>query len=238
MVIANVTDSKKKKISIIIPALNEEEGIERTIKSIPVTELEQMNYEVEILVVDNGSTDRTGELARKAGAKVVYETKRGYGSAYKTGFANATGEILTTADADASYPNEEIPKFVQILEQDNLDFITTNRFANMDKEAMPVTNRFGNFVLNIACRVLFQVDIKDSQSGMWIFKKKILDSAVLKSDGMPLSEELKLEACYFIKCRWKELPIHYRARIGRVKLRAFRDGFENLFYLFKKRISR
>jgi hypothetical protein len=227
-----------KKISIIIPALNEEEGIGKTIQSIPRHELEGMGYGVQILVVDNGSEDKTSELARQAGAEVVFEPRRGYGRAYKTGFANAKGEIIATADADLTYPVEEIPGFVKLLEDEKLDFITTNRFAKMDRSAMSLRNKLGNGVLNLTTRLLFRIDLADSQSGMWVFRRSILDNLVLRSDGMPLSEELKLEACHFAGCRWRELPIEYRARVGKIKLRGWRDGLQNLFYLIRKRFVR
>jgi len=225
-------------ISLIIPALNEEEGIGPVIQAIPKDELEEMGFDVQILVVDGDSQDRTRELASKAGAEVIVEPRRGYGRAYKTGFAHATGDIVATADADLTYPVEDIPKLVRMLLDENLDFITTNRFAGMDKGAMSFRNRIGNGVLNLATRLLFHLNLKDSQSGMWVVKKDILDRLVLKSDEMSFSEELKVEACHFAQCRWKEVPIQYRARLGKIKLRGWRDGLKNLFYLAKKRFAR
>lgn len=227
-----------RKISIVIPALNEERAIEKEISAIPRRKLEEMGFDVQILVIDNGSEDRTGELAMRAGAEVILEPRRGYGRAYKTGFANAVGEIIATADADLTYPVEDIPRFVELLDEENLDFITTNRFAKMDKGAMSLRNKLGNTVLNLVLRLLFRIDLRDSQSGMWIFRRSILDKFVLRSDGMSFSEELKLEACHFTKCRWKELPIHYSSRLGRIKLRGWRDGLQNLLYLMRKRLFR
>ncbi len=225
-------------ISVIIPALNEEEGIERVIRAIPRDELEEMGVNVQVLVVDGNSQDRTRELATKAGAEVIIEPRLGYGRAYKTGFTHATGDIFATADADLTYPVEDMPKFVRILLNEKLDFITTNRFAYMDKGAMPLRNRIGNSLLNLATRLLFRLKLNDSQSGMWIFKRDILDKLVLRSDKMSFSEELKIEALHFAKCRWREIPIQYRARLGKVKLRAWKDGLENLLYLLKKRFGR
>jgi len=227
-----------KTISVVIPARNEKDGIEKTIRSIPKDELEKMGYEVQILVVDNDSNDGTGELAKKAGAEVVFEPRLGYGSAYKAGFAHARGDIIATADADMTYPVEDIPKFIKLSEEQNLDFITTDRYAYMEKGAMSSQHRLGNAILNLVARLLFQISLKDSQSGMWVFRKDLLNKAVLKANSMALSEELKIEAIYFLRCNWREFPIQYRIRVGKVKLRTWKDGFGNLFYLIKKRVVR
>lgn len=225
-------------LSIIIPALNEKEGIQNTIRAIPVAELGEMGCEVEILVVDNGSTDNTPHLARVVGARVIHEPRRGYGYAYKAGFAHATGEIIATADADMTYPVEDIPRMVRMLKEEDLDFITTNRHAFHTNGAMSPLTKFGNQVLHNTTRLLFRINLADSQSGMWVFRKDLLDRAVLRSNAMALSQELKIEACHYTKCRWKEVPIEYRHRVGRSKLRRWRDGFGNLTYLVRKRVVR
>lgn len=228
-----------KKISIVIPALNEEGGIAKTIRAIPKGELERMGYEVQILVVDNNSHDGTGELARETGAEVILEPVHGYGRAYKTGFAHAKGEIIVTADADLTYPVEDIPRLIKVLEQENLDFVTTNRFALMDKDAMSFRNRVGNAILTRTMNILFGLNIKDSQSGMWIFRKDILGKLRLGSDIWSFSHEIKLEACYFNKCRWGEVPIQYTVRIGKPKLlNGWKVGLTDLFHMIKKRVIR
>lgn len=227
-----------RKLSVVIPALNEERSIEAVVKAIPKNELNEMGFEVQILVVDNGSQDRTGELGRKAGAEVVVESRRGYGRAYRTAFAQACGDLIATADADLTYPVEDIPKLVKLLVDENLDFVTTNRFPYMDGDAMPFRNKLGNGVLNLATRLLFRLNLKDSQSGMWLLRKDLLGRLVLRSDAMPFSEELKIEALHFAKCRWREVPIKYRARHGKAKLQPWKHGFQNLLFLVKKRLSR
>ncbi|MFZ5633025.1 MAG: glycosyltransferase family 2 protein [Bacillota bacterium] len=232
-----IKTGEKKLISIVIPALNEAEAIEGVVKAIPKRRLAELGYETQILVVDNGSTDGTGELAKKAGADVVREERRGYGRAYKTGFEKARGEIIVTADADLTYPVEIIPQLVRMLKEQNLDFITTNRFAKMDREAMSLRNRIGNTILNLTTRLLFFADIKDSQSGMWCFKKEIVQHTRLISDHMPFSQELKIRTIKSRKYKWKEVPIEYRTRVGEVKLKGWRDGFLNLLHLFKLRLG-
>lgn len=176
-------------------------------------------------------------LLEKEGAEVILEPRRGYGRAYKTGLNCARGEIIATADADLSYPVEDIPKLVDILEQEDLQFITTNRFAYLRNGAMSFQNKIGNSVLNLTFKLLFGMNVRDSQSGMWVFRRELLDKMVLASESMAFSQELKIEACYFIQCRWKEVPIHYRHRVGKVKLRAWRDGFSNLNQMLLKRVS-
>jgi len=225
------------RISIVIPALNERDGITQTIQAIPKAELESMGYEVQIVVVDNGSNDGTGELAKMAGADVVYEPRRGYGRAFKAGFAHVRSDIIATADADETYPVEDIPRLVKILEQEKLDFLTTNRFAFMEKGAMSQRNKIGNRILSLTMKLLFGLNIKDSQSGMWVFRRSILEELKLNSNT-PFSQELKIEACHFARSSWKEFPINYKPRSGKAKLGGWKVGVGNLLHMFKKRFVR
>jgi glycosyltransferase involved in cell wall biosynthesis len=231
--------TESKRLSIVIPALNEKEGIEKTIQAIPKEQLQGMGYDVEVVVVDNGSEDQTGELARRAGAEVVFEPRRGYGSAFKAGFSHAKGDIIATADADATYPVEELTRLVEILEDEALDFLTTNRFAFLESGAMSIRHRLGNNMLALATRILFGLNMRDPESGMWVFSRGILSNLKLTSDSWPFSHEIKIEACYFNKCRWKEVAIPYRARSGQTKLLSgWKVGLVDLLHLVKKRISR
>lgn len=217
-------------VSVVIPAMNEEGSIGAVIDDVKKA---LASRPFEVLVVDTNSKDRTREIAREKGAVVIEEPRRGYGRAYKTGFEKASGEFIATLDADMTYPAEDIPALLQTLEGKQLDFITTNRFARMEKDAMSAKHRVGNWVLSTATRVLFRVKLRDSQSGMWVFRKTALAGLVLESDGMAFSEEIKIEA--FTKKRAAEVPITYRARVGEVKLSSWRDGTGNLKYLVKKR---
>jgi glycosyltransferase involved in cell wall biosynthesis len=221
------------RVTVIIPTLNEEEGIGKVIDQVPRPD----DMKIEFLVIDSDSTDRTKEIAKSKGAIVVNESRRGYGRAYKTGFENAKGDVIATLDADCTYPAEKIPELVRMLDDEGLDFITTDRFAIMEKGAMSGKHRLGNWVLSKTARLLFKARFKDSQSGMWIFRRKILKKLDLTSDGMPLSEEIKIEA-WAKGFRCLEIPIEYRIRVGEVKLSSWKDGWKNFKFLFKKRFGR
>ena len=218
------------RVSVIIPTMNEEKSI-----GLVIDEVNQALGQIphEILVVDTDSKDRTREIALGKGAVIIDEPRRGYGRAYKTGFEQAKGDTIATLDADLTYPASMIPHLVDMLDGKGIDFITTNRLASMEKGSMSAKHRFGNWVLSVTFRILFRVKVKDSQSGMWVFRRSILKDLDIRSDGMPMSEELKIEA--FKKSRGAEVPINYRPRVGDVKLSSWKDGFGNLKYLFEKR---
>jgi glycosyltransferase involved in cell wall biosynthesis len=229
--------ASKPRLSIVIPAMNEEEGIGETLDVIPLKELEEMGYPAEVIVVDGESVDRTREIAREKGARVVIEPRKGYGRAYKTGFEVAQGELIATGDADTTYPFDKLSEYIRYFERENLDFLTGNRFGKLQPGAMSAKHKLGNFVLSSTGRVLFLANIKDSQSGMWIFKRSLLPRMRLTSDGMPFSEEIKLEAFRAPGLRAREVPIRYRVRVGEVKLNSWRDGTQNLWFLVRKRLG-
>jgi dolichol-phosphate hexosyltransferase len=228
------------QVTIVIPTLNEEEGIVRTLDSIDRDAFRERGWELEILVVDGDSKDRTRLEAKRRGATVIVEARRGYGRAYKTGLAAAKGDVVVTGDADGTYPFHEAHRYIEILDASALDFITTDRFAAPEKGAMSGRNRFGNWVLSLTMQVLFLRRVRDSQSGMWIFRRDVLDRMPpLEAfhDGMPFSEEIKIEAFCRSDIKAAEIPIPYARRAGDVKLEAWRDGIRNLMFLLRKRFS-
>ena len=226
--------SDRHKLSVVIPALNESDAIQKVIQEVPKGELAQMGYDVEILVVDNGSTDGTGDLARGAGADVLLELERGYGNAYKAGLKKAEGDIILCCDADLTYPLNDVPSLIAQMDAEGLEFVTTNRLVASDPGAMALRNRIGNIILTGVMGLLFGFSLKDSQSGMWIIRKELLDRLTLESGGMALSQEIKIKAIRATKA-WRQVPIQYRKRVGEVKLNAVRDGLGNLVNLFKLR---
>ncbi len=221
---------KNHRISLVMPCYNEERGLPQVLGDLP-------SIVDEVIVADNNSTDRTAEVAKSFGAIVVKERKQGYGAAYKTGLCRATGDIIVTMDGDGTYPRNFIPILLDVMIDENFDFITCDRTGHKDKPS----NRlrvFGNDVLNFFIWLLFWFNVRDSQSGMWVFRRWVLGHLSLTSDGMAFSEEIKLEAMSKKKLiRSIELPVYYKERHGVSKLRIWRDGFYNLFFLFRKRFG-
>jgi len=216
-------------ISVVIPCYNEEDGVREVIGRMP-------KAVDEVVVVDNNCTDRTAEVARSLGAVVVAEKRPGYGAAYKAGLKAATRDVIVTLDGDGTYPPEEIPRLVDTLVDRGWDFLSTTRFPLSDPEAMHASNRFGNWVLTVATAVLFFKPMQDSQSGMWVFRRSMLERLRLTSDGMAFSEEIKLEAL-LRGGKFGEAHIPYGVRVGEVKLQKWRDGWNNLTFLLRKRLS-
>jgi glycosyltransferase involved in cell wall biosynthesis len=168
---------------------------------------------------------------------VVREDVRGYGRAYKTGFGQATGDVIVTLDGDHSYPVDALSYLLEAFLHLDVDFLNASRFPVRDKQAMSFKHKFGNFVLSMVMSVLFFRWVRDSQSGMWVFKRAILRDFTLESNGMAFSEEIKIEALKHPKVRFEEISIQYSSRLGEIKLNPWRDGFANLWFLVKKRFS-
>jgi glycosyltransferase involved in cell wall biosynthesis len=216
-------------ISIIIPCYNEEGSIEKVIKSLP--------REVkEIIVVDNNSTDQTSDIANKNNARVILEKKQGYGAAIKAGFMAASGDILVVIDGDEQYPVSNIIDFAKHVEDGEVDFISCCRLPLTNKRVMSWTRRIGNSFLTTITNLLFGTNIKDSQSGMWIFRKDILKEINPSDDDMPFSEEIKIKVIKSNKFKFTERHIDYYSRGGESKLFPIKHGLKNLFFLFKLRL--
>jgi len=241
----------RMRASLVIPTLNEAGSIGHVVESFRAaaeagnrTLFASDPIDWEILVVDGASTDGTAGIAERAGATVLKEPRKGYGRAYKTGFEAARGDVIATSDGDATYPVEEIPKFVRQLLDSGTDFLTGNRMAYLDRKAMTTEHRIGNRVLNTALRLLFHRYLRDlpdgglvdSQSGFWVFRRSLLDRVSLSQDGMAFSEELKIEVL-LRGARFAEVPIRYGERWGSPKLSSWRDGYGNLRYLLRKRVA-
>lgn len=220
---------RDNRISLVMPCLNEEKGLPEIKRDLPAL-IDQ------VIVVDNGSTDNTANIARSYGWTVIPEPRRGYGRAYKTGLAAATGDVIVTMDGDGTYPRNFIPVLLDVMFEEQLDFISCDRTGHKDRPSSWL-RVFGNDVLNFFIFLLYWARIHDSQSGMWVFKRTLLEQMSLTSDTMAFSEEIKVEAFSLPGVRVQEMPIYYKERHGVSKLRIWRDGTYNLWFLFKKRFG-
>src|SRR5947208_12114094 len=218
---------KGQSITVIIPCLNEEQGIRRVLEDMP-------EFVDEVIVVDNNSTDRTHEVASSLGAKVIRENVRGYGRSYKRGFANATSDLIVTLDGDHSYPVDALSYLLEAFLHLDVDFLNASRFPVRDRAAMSFKHYVGNLVLSLAMSVLFFRWVRDSQSGMWVFRRAILKHMRLDSDSMAFSEEIKIEALKNSSVRFQEISIQYSSRLGEIKLNPGRGGLGNLWFVGMK----
>jgi glycosyltransferase involved in cell wall biosynthesis len=219
-------------ISIVIPALNEEGIVGKTVKSVPLAELKEKGLEAEIVVVDNASTDNTAQEATDAGARVVREEKRGYGNAYLRGFKEAKGDIIVMGDADGTYPLNTTYEFVQPLLTGDYDMVMGSRLkGDIQKGAMPALHRYvGNPFLTWLLNALFKAGVSDAHCGMRAIRREALDKLKLQSSGMEFASEMIIEAARE-KLKIAEIPITYYPREGDSKLSSFADGWRHLRFM-------
>lgn len=219
-------------ISIVIPALNEEGIVGKTVKSVPVKKLKEHGLETEIVVVNNASTDNTAQEATDAGARVILEEKRGYGNAYLRGFREAKGDIIVMGDADGTYPFETTYEFIQPLLNGDADMVMGSRLkGDIQKGAMPALHRYvGNPFLTWLLNALFKAGISDAHCGMRAIRKDALKKLNLHSPGMEFASEMIIEAARE-NLNIAEIPITYYPREGDSKLSSFADGWRHLRFM-------
>lgn len=213
-------------VGIVIPCHNEEQGLRAIFPRVP-REVD------EVIVVDNNSTDGTAEVARAHGARVVFEREPGYGRAYQAGFAVARSEILVTLDGDGQYPAEDVLRLAELLLERDLDCLSGSRFP-MRGGSMPFVRQVGNRLLTFAAGALFGIRMRDTQSGMWAFRRSILSIIQPTQPSMPFSEEFKLKVV-LAGLRFGEEHIAYYQREGVSTLHPLKHGWENVRYLFQLR---
>jgi glycosyltransferase involved in cell wall biosynthesis len=216
-------------VSVVIPCLNEEGNIERCVR-LAREVLEQNGIRGEVVVADNASEDRSAELAAAAGARVVHEPRRGYGSAYLAGFEAARGRYIVMADADLTYDFREIPRFVEQLEA-GAQLVIGDRMDNIHPGAMPWLHRYvGNPVLTAVLNLFFRTGVSDAHCGMRALRKDVLPRLDLRTTGMEFASEMVIRAAKE-KLDIREFPIEYHPRAGHSKLSSFRDGWRHLRFL-------
>jgi glycosyltransferase involved in cell wall biosynthesis len=213
----------------VIPCLNEEENITKVV-GLARDVLLREGISGEVIVADNASEDRSAELAAAAGARVVHEPRRGYGSAYLAGFAAARGKYIVMGDADLTYDFNEIPRFVEQLDA-GADLVMGDRMDNIQPGAMPWLHRYvGNPILSGILNFFFKTGIRDAHCGMRGLRREALPAMDLRTPGMEFASEMVIRAS---KARLdiREFPIEYHPRGGESKLSSFRDGWRHLRFL-------
>ena len=214
----------RPSITILLPAKNEESGIETTFAALPIQRLTQLGYPVEILVADGKSHDRTREVAERHGARVVSQLGTGKGRAVRSALDVAKGDLVVMLDADATYPARAIPAFVAALEE-GADVVMGSRFlGHIEEGAMKPLNGVGNRGLSWLASLLYGRKCTDVCTGMWAFRRETMRGLGLTSTHFEIEAEMFARAAKS-DLRITELPIAYGRREGVTKLGSVVDGF-------------
>ncbi len=220
----------KVEVSVVIPCLNEEAGIVHVVEQARAG-IDAAGLAGEIIVVDNASEDRSAELARGAGARVVYEPRRGYGSAYLAGLAAARGDYVVMADADGTYDLRLVGPLVERL-RDGAGMVLGSRFrGTIHPDAMPWSNRYiGNPLLTGMLNILFRSGVSDAHCGLRAIRRDIIPQLDLSATGMEFASEMVIKAGKR-RIRIDEIPIDYHPRIGDSKLSRFSDAWRHVRFM-------
>jgi glycosyltransferase involved in cell wall biosynthesis len=217
---------KFRTISVVMPCYNEQEGLNKMLRCKP-------SFIDEVIIVDNNSTDNTVNIAKRHGATIAYEKKKGYGHACLAGLSKAKGDTVILLDGDATYSMGEIEKLLLYMESNSFDFVNGNRYPLANKKVQPVINQIANWTISLFIRVLFEINLKDSQSGMFAFKNSLLDKIKVYNTGMGFPQEIKIKAFTRRDVRCGEVHIDYGMRLGEVKFRKFKDSVQNVYSLLR-----
>jgi len=225
----DAADRSAPLVSVVIPCLNEAENIQACVTA-ALAALRRMGVSGEVVVADNNSEDDSAQLAAEAGARVVIERRRGYGSAYLAGFAASQGRYIVMADADLTYDFDEIPRFVAALEG-GAEMVIGDRMDNIQPGAMPWLHRYiGNPILSGLLNVFFRTGVSDAHCGMRALRRDVLPRLDLRTTGMEFASEMVIRASKE-NLKIAEFPIEYHPRGGESKLSSFRDGWRHLRFL-------
>jgi glycosyltransferase involved in cell wall biosynthesis len=227
----SLSSSRRVRLSVVIPALNEEDCIAEIIGRIHETQARLVGAgveETEIVVVDDGSDDRTGAIASAmAGVRVIrHETRRGYGAALKTGFGAASGDLLAFIDADGTYPPEHLPQLCFAAMDQDADVVVGSRRSGAESH-MPAVRRLGNFIWSNLVSLIGDRPCVDPASGMRVLRRSALTQLYPLPDGLNFTPVMSTRSVHE-KLNVIELPIPYSERVGRSKLSVVRDGLRFL----------
>lgn len=225
------TSGNEHGVSVVIPCLNEEESIGHVVDAAKKG-IASLNISGEVIVVDNGSTDRSWDIAERHGAKVIYEKERGYGAAIRYGFVNAQYSVLVMGDGDMTYDFSKIDDLVLPIINDEADFVVGNRMENIRPGSMPKLHQYlGNPVLSFMLRVMFRAHVvKDAHCGLRAIRKTSYDQLHCVTTGMEFASEMIVRAIH-CKIRMTERDIIYHPRVGESKLDSFKDGWRHVRFM-------
>lgn len=220
----------RPSVSIVMPCLDEEATVGVCVQK-AVRWLERSGTPGEVVVIDNGSTDRSVEIATGAGARVIHERRRGYGQAYLRGFQEARGDYIVMGDSDDTYDFSDLSNLIAPLDR-GADMVVGNRFSGgIANGAMPWAHRYiGSPIINFVIRLFFGTRIGDSQSGFRAFRREAAQRLGLRSSGMELASEMIVSAAR-AGLTITEVPAPYALRRGESKLNTVRDGWRHLRFL-------
>jgi glycosyltransferase involved in cell wall biosynthesis len=219
------------EVSVVMPCLNEEITVGTCIRKATET-MEKAGIHGEVVISDNGSTDRSVEIAESLGARVVHQPEKGYGNAYIKGLSEAKGRFIVMADSDDSYDLTDLERFIQPL-REGYDMVMGSRLKGEIKPgAMSGLHRFGNPILSGILNVIYKTGMSDAHCGMRAFTKEALKKMHLQTAGMEFASEMVIKASK-AKLRMTEIPItlHPDGRSRPPHLRTFRDGWRHLRFI-------
>lgn len=231
-------EREELSVSVVIPVFNEEVTVGNVVARTKKT-LEQLGVSYEILVVDDGSDDRSADIAQELKAHVLKKAHQGKGFALRSGFRRAKGELVVTLDADGSHKPEEIPLVLRYLRENKADFVVGSRFLNSEdnKTKIPKINRTGNRMFNGLIWYLTGATISDSQSGFRAIRSSLIKRMKLGSHGYEVESEMLVKALK-MGTRVAETPISFDQRtVGKSKLDPIKDGARILYAIIASYLS-
>ncbi len=228
---------KLKKITFIIPCYNEEKGIKQVIKDIPNKKLKHLGYTTEVIVIDNNCSDKTAQIAKRLGARVIKEEKRGKGNALRTGFRSISKDtdFVVMLDGDNTYKSYEIPRLIEPLESNFADVIIGSRLeGKMNKYSMSFSHKFANWAWTFFVRHFYRANVTDTCTGYFAWTGKAIKklNGYIKSQGFAIETEMITKMAK-LKYRIYSVPITYDPRHGDSKLAPLGDGLKISLMLIK-----